>query len=147
MARGSNAARRLVWQERLRRFDQLDSVSVAQFCQQEQVSVASFYGWRKKLAQHAPAAQANGAHQADASPGVASSVAGPARAPAFVPVRVTGSPPAAEALEIRLPNGARLRLPSSLGAATWLPSVVAAAALAMPRDGNGCALAEEQASC
>jgi hypothetical protein len=140
MARGSNAAKRLAWQERLRRFVSGGQVSVAQFCQQEQVSVPAFYAWRKKLAQPNETRQ-----QADASPGVASSIARPARAQAFVPVRVTGSSTATEALEIRLPNGAELRLPSSLGTATWLPAVVAAAALAAPVD--QAALAEEQASC
>ena len=51
MVRGTHAATRLVWQERLRRFREAGSVSVAEFCRQEQVSVPSFYGWRKKLAQ------------------------------------------------------------------------------------------------
>lgn len=39
---------RRVWRDRLRRF-QKTSTTVAKFCEAEQVSLASFYGWRRKL--------------------------------------------------------------------------------------------------
>ena len=37
-----------VWAERLERFDQAD-ITVAQFCQNENVSKASYYYWRRKI--------------------------------------------------------------------------------------------------
>ena len=57
MARSSDPEKVLVWQQRLARF-QTAGLSVIRFCQQECVSTATFYRWRKKLAQrkHAPAA-------------------------------------------------------------------------------------------
>jgi hypothetical protein len=36
------------WRDRLRRFD-LSEVTVAEFCQLEKCSVASFYLWRRRL--------------------------------------------------------------------------------------------------
>ena len=36
------------WRRRFRRFDNADT-TVAQFCRQEQCSVASFYQWRRKV--------------------------------------------------------------------------------------------------
>ena len=57
MARSSDPENVLVWQQRLARF-QTAGLSVIRFCQQEGVSTATFYRWRKRLAQrkHAPAA-------------------------------------------------------------------------------------------
>jgi hypothetical protein len=138
MSRGINAAKRLAWQERLQRFVSNGRVSVAEFCRQEQVSIASFYAWRKKLGPGDEAGSARGAQ------GVKAAVVKPARGSGFVPVHVTASAPPVDALEIRLPNGARLRCPSHLGAADWLPSLVAAAGLAVPALGRQRSLAEER---
>ena len=57
MARSSDSEKVLAWQERLARFPTA-GLSVIRFCQQEGVSIATFYRWRNKLAQrkHAPAA-------------------------------------------------------------------------------------------
>jgi len=57
MARSSDSEKVLAWQERLSRF-QTAGLPVIRFCQQEGVCTATFYRWRKKLAQrkHAPAA-------------------------------------------------------------------------------------------
>ena len=129
MARGTHAATRLAWQERLRRFREAGSVSVAEFCRQERVSVPSFYGWRKKLAQDQAMVPRQG--PSSASRPAAKSVG----TQSFLPLRVSGSSTAAtEALEICLPNGAQLRLPASWGTSGWLPSLVAAAGLAPPAD-------------
>ena len=49
MVRGSNAEKVNVWSERLKRFQRSD-LTVARFCESEGVSQASFYLWRKKLA-------------------------------------------------------------------------------------------------
>jgi hypothetical protein len=138
MSRGINAAKRLAWQERLRRFVSNGPVSVAEFCRQEQVSIPSFYAWRKKLGPGDGAGSGRGAMSAKAV------AAKPTRGSAFVPVHVTASAPPVDALEIRLPNGARLRCPSHLGAADWLPSLVAAAGLAAPALGRQRSLAEDR---
>ncbi len=76
-----------LWRGRLRRFDASD-VTVTKFCADERVSVASFYQWKKRLA----------AERASR------------RSQAFVPVQVT--PAAVATIEIHLPNGTRVSLPS-----------------------------------
>ncbi len=48
MARSSDSRKLLEWQRRMARFAK-SSRSVAEFCQQEEVSVPAFYQWRKKL--------------------------------------------------------------------------------------------------
>jgi hypothetical protein len=73
------------WRLRLQRF-QSSGLSVSQFCAREQVSQPSFYQWRKRL-QLAPTRPS---------------------APTFLPVRLTQS----AAVEIHLPNGARVSVPS-----------------------------------
>jgi hypothetical protein len=52
--RGSRAAVRQVWAERLARFPG-SGLSAAQFCAQEGVAVASFYAWKRRLAASAAA--------------------------------------------------------------------------------------------
>lgn len=71
-----------VWAERLDRY-RASSLTVKAFCQAENVSVPSFYQWKKRLAQ----TQA---------------------APAFVPVNLTS--PASDELDLLLPGGATLKL-------------------------------------
>lgn len=48
MARGKNEELWDRWRERLRRFDS-GNLTVAAFCEQDEVSQAAFYAWRKKL--------------------------------------------------------------------------------------------------
>ena len=52
MARGQNLVKWEVWRRRLRAFDREDT-PVTRFCQREGVSVATFYLWRRKLAEEA----------------------------------------------------------------------------------------------
>lgn len=73
------------WRSRLRRF-QSSGMSVIRFCEAERVSAPAFYQWRKRL-------QTDERKQ---------------DRPTFLPVRLT---PAA-AVEIHLPNGARVCLPA-----------------------------------
>jgi hypothetical protein len=94
MTRSADPARAAQWHKRLERFAS-SSLSVARFCRREGVSVASFYHWRKKLADQSPAR-------------------GPSRrtapqAAAFQPVTVVPSSPV---LAVRLPGGAHLEVPS-----------------------------------
>jgi len=48
VSRPSDPAKLAVWRQRFERFWS-SGLSVARFCAREHVSVASFYGWRKKL--------------------------------------------------------------------------------------------------
>lgn len=81
-------SRRQVWAERLTRY-RAGSQTVKAFCQAENVSVPSFYQWKKKLAQ-----------------------AGVAATPAFVPVNLAAQP--RDDLDLVLPGGATLKLSMQL---------------------------------
>ena len=87
MARMVDRENQRLWRSRLRRF-KTSGLTVAEFCEVEEISVASFYQWRKRLA----------AEIADSGSSLP-----------FVPVQVTPAPVAA--VEIHLPNGARVCLP------------------------------------
>ena len=50
MARSSDLGKAVAWRRRVRRFER-SGLTIARFCRQEGVSKASFYRWRKKLAQ------------------------------------------------------------------------------------------------
>ena len=84
MFRAVKSGKEELWRSRLQRF-RASGMSVTQFCRQEQVSVPSFYQWRKRLAALPPRASS----------------------PTFVPVRLTQ----AAAVEIHLPNGTRVCVP------------------------------------
>ncbi len=94
MARTADPSRAAQWWQRLARFES-SSLSVARFCQRERISVASFYYWRKKLADQSPASGPAGRSVPQAT--------------AFQPVTVV---PAAPALAVRLPGGAHLEVPA-----------------------------------
>lgn len=79
------ANRRLAWQHRLDRFAS-SGLSVAAFCRQEQISVQSFYYWKRRTSAPLPS---------------------PTAPPRLLPVHVL---PAAPAVEIVLPAGAVLRV-------------------------------------
>lgn len=79
------------WRRRLEEFEDSD-LTVAEFCQYEGVSTATFYNWRKKLRRDA------------SSPGP---VPVANKQPAFVPVVAAGGD-----VVVSLPNGVRLDLPA-----------------------------------
>src|SRR5262245_51516613 len=93
--RRPDPATRPLWQQRLERFRR-SGLTVADFCQREHISVASFYAWKRRLATD-PA---------------------PEPAPRFVPVRVV-TPPASAPVELLLPSGLVLRLAPGVDLA-WL---------------------------
>ena len=72
------------WAERVERFHR-SGQTIAQFCAAEGISQATFYVWKRSLADTPPA-------------------------PTLVPIRLTPSPPTT-ALELALPSGAVLRFP------------------------------------
>jgi hypothetical protein len=79
------------WVERLERFS-AGGQSVVAFCAAEGVSQSNFYLWRRRLAQPAP------------SPA--------ARTPTVVPVRIVSPPMPPTPIELALPSGTVLRLPT-----------------------------------
>jgi hypothetical protein len=101
-----DAAKRRAWSDRLGRFACGD-LTVADFCDLEGVSTASFYQWRRKLGR-----------------GVGR---GAAPEP-FLPVQVVPSPRISAAVEVHLPNGARVSV--AIADAPVMAAVIAAAAQA-----------------
>jgi len=92
MGRSASVSRRLQWQKRLGRFTR-SKLTVAEFCRGEHVSVASFYQWRRRLAETETAEEANVKKSAT---------------PAFIPVQVAS----VANLQVVFPNGTRLTLPA-----------------------------------
>lgn len=91
MARKASQEVQRQWRDRLGRFSR-STLSVAAFCRREQVSAASFYQWRKKLAVTADDGQ-------DATT--------PTQA-RFLPVQVAAS----QGAQVAFPNGVILTLPA-----------------------------------
>ncbi len=102
MGRSEFVSKPDLWLRRLQRFSR-SRLTVAEFCDREQVSVAAFYQWRRKLVTlvHQPPVATRGQEGQVASP-----LSG---APdGFVPVRVRSS----STIEVRLGNGVVLTLPA-----------------------------------
>jgi hypothetical protein len=87
MSRVASVRKRSEWLDRLRRFSRAN-LSVSEFCRREQVSVPSYYQWRRKLA--------DAVREVEGQPAT------------FIPVQVARSAD----LEVTFPNGARLTLPA-----------------------------------
>jgi len=105
MGRGNDVARQEVWRRRLERFAGWAGTA-AEFCRREAVTQASFYLWRKRLAQGGVRGRT-----------VATDGLRDARRPAddgrrgcppFVELSLTGT----AWVEIELPNGAVVRVPA-----------------------------------
>ena len=90
MAGSSDSVKVRQWQRRMRRFER-SRRSVARFCRDEQVSVPSFYQWRKKLR------------------ALAETAGQPEQLVRFRPVQLVGS----SSLAIRLPGGTQLDVPTA----------------------------------
>lgn len=105
----SSTAARSLWMRRMQRYAQ-SSFSVAEFCRREDVSVQSFYYWKRKLDGSAPT-------------------------PAFVPVEV--QPLAAEAT-VALPGGSVVTLPAA-GSREQLTRLIAAIVEATDTAADGAA--------
>jgi hypothetical protein len=108
-------------------------LSVREFCDWQELSEASFYGWRRELAKRdrealgSPAAVKSESRVAEPN-GLAA-----ARTPAFLPVQVvpetqtvvTGRAPRTDCIEVHLLSGVRLHVPA--GCDRWaLVEVLAA---------------------
>ncbi len=86
--RRPDPATRRRWQQRLDRF-RTSGLTVANFCEREGISTASFYAWRRRL-HHDPTPPADDA-------------------PRLIPVRLV-TPPASAPVELLLPSGVKLRV-------------------------------------
>ena len=117
MARPKDPGLESTWRLRLRR-QAVGGLSIPQFCEQEGISTASFYAWRRRLA--------------------VPSVTVPSAPPLFVPIRLDPSiapqdTSTALGFEIELPHGIRLRCvaaPDPL----WLGRLVVALAASAPQE-------------
>jgi len=103
-----------VWRGRLARYER-SGQTVAAFCAGEQVAVPTFYQWKRKL-------RASVTERDDPADRASPAWDGPT----FVPVRIEGS----AVVEIELPNGARVRVPS--GDVVALSAAIAAAGRLSP---------------
>jgi len=127
MRRVVDEGKRRLWRERLARFAR-SGKKVAAFCSAEQVSVPTFYHWKRRLAaesgrrRHRRAGSSSSGNRAAASSSVS-----PERA--FLPVWIEG----ATLAELELPNGARVRVPAKELAAL---GVAIAAAGRIPAQGE-----------
>lgn len=128
MAQSVDAARRRGWSERLRRFAQCD-LTVAAFCEAEGVSTPSFYQWRRRL-------DSRGMESRPAAPRMTRQT--------FVPLQVAWPAPKGAPVEIHLPNGARIYLPSH--DPQGIAAAIAAAAQA-PRVDRPNAVRPEEEAC
>ena len=130
MARGGDSAKRQVWSERLERFARSEMTAAA-FCQAEKVSLPSFYQWRRKLTTPnscEPAQERRSAGQAPRT---------------FVQLIPTAG--TAAIVEIQLPNGARISLPSD--DRQLLVAVITAAGQVPGAGDKQSALHEDAAAC
>jgi hypothetical protein len=110
------------WRRRLRDWRR-SGLSVREFCDWHSLSEPSFYSWRRELARRDRETMPRRARPANG-------VAGPtAEAPQFLPVQVVADAAldsaASRCLEVHLPTGVRLRIPSGFGRQT-LADVLAA---------------------
>jgi hypothetical protein len=113
MARTADPQLHTLWRERLRR--QVDSgLTIAQFCDQEGLSAATFHSWKRRLrlvelADTTPTPPAPPTFLPVTTPT-------PPAPPAFLPVTVRLAEPAptdASPIVADLPNGIRLRIPTA----------------------------------
>jgi hypothetical protein len=128
MAWWGDSAKRREWGERLARFERWGG-TVETFCRAERVSAPSFYQWRRKLKTHVePEREAQRSAR---------------RVEKFVPVQLVSTTSAA--VDIELPNGARVRL--SAPNRQLLAAAIAAAGRVAAAHGEPCTSRGEVARC
>jgi hypothetical protein len=128
MGRGVDVGKRQAWAERFRRFSEL-GVTVAEFCDWEGVSVATFYNWRRKCDVRS-VSRDNDARSID-----------PPRLQraSFLPVRMIAATPAPSGLQIEivLTNGVRVLVPTNDGA-TVRRAIIAAGRILRATEHEAC---------
>lgn len=143
MGRGADRAKRDAWQQRLLRFS-AQGETVSRFCQREQVSVASFYQWQRKLGRSRKSRAGQATLKSTATRGGRKSATprqyhepravppaseSPVR---FLPVEFTGPTSQGACVEVLLPSGVQLRVPCQEAAA--LSMVLASVGLRWSED-------------
>ena len=106
MATRRNLERWQFWRDVIRRQEQ-SGLSVAAFCREEQVPPASFFAWRKKLAEADRNANVASGRDADASHEVRAQ---------FVPIAISPVPLSSANFEIVGPDGYRVVVPTPFDA-------------------------------
>lgn len=110
--RGSIEQRVELWRQRFREFSSR-SCTVEQFCKQLGVTVATFYYWRKKLAEIDTASQEVDNHHKTKPHGTRGTLEAHALAGNFVPVRITRANTNDGLVIVRLPSGAEVHIPTN----------------------------------
>jgi hypothetical protein len=97
-------------------------LNVREYCDFESLAEPTFYAWRRELAKRDREAQSAARRVGGRVAGLSGAAVSPARqgAPTFLPVRVVGenmteplgSPPWTDCIEVHLPSGVRLRVPT-----------------------------------
>lgn len=107
--RRRSAEKELFWREVFRR-QRTSGLSVQAFCRREQLASASFYAWRRIIAER------DGQRAPQVSAPVATATRGRAsqRAAAFMPVVVRPSPSSEGSLVLELAHGRALHFPTSI---------------------------------
>jgi hypothetical protein len=121
-----DAAKERLWRDALRRFA-ASGLSVRSFCRREALCEASFYAWRRTIAERdrltTRPAQAD--PPAAAKPESTAKPGGMARRPAFLPLVLNDTTRQDGAISIELAGGRVLRLPETIAAAR-LAEIIAA---------------------
>jgi len=105
-----------LWRGRLARQGR-SNLSISEFCRRERVSPASFYAWRKRLAES----------------GLANSPP-----PMFVPVELAGVGNPVRGVEIELPCGAVVKLPAQASAELVVAAIRAALSASAMAEAPSC---------
>lgn len=117
MGRSANPQVQAVWQARLAR-QAASGLSVAEFCSREGVSTASYYGWRNRLrGSRKPKTSMAGRASRGAMAGVADRESD--AEVRFIQIPLSGLRGAAT-VELTLPDGTIVRVPTENGAALEL---------------------------
>jgi hypothetical protein len=124
MSRVPDLAKREAWGRRLVEFERR-GVTVAEFCEGERVSVASFHQWKRKLASSPVAKVFAASHGRRSEPDIASGGV------QFLPVEITGQ----SSVEVLLPSGAQILVPCHESEAL---RTVLATLLSGPREDRSC---------
>ena len=134
-----DAAKERFWRDALRRFA-ASGLSVRTFCRRETLCEASFYAWRRTIAERdrlaSPPARANSPTAAKpestAKRESTAKPAGTAKRPAFLPMVVNDTKRQDGAISIELAGGRVLRLPEMIGAARLAELIAALEATPRP---------------
>lgn len=112
MPRSADPHLRQWWRELIQSFEPRHE-TVAQFCRRNAVSTASFYNWKRKLA--------NTSTSQEKEPTPARQQTESDDAHAFLPVQLIGSAfgPDDQPLQVHLPGGVRIEVPATHGQQLW----------------------------